>query len=140
MALNKVLIIGNVGRDVELRYTPSGAAVASFTVAVNRHWKDKASDEWKEETEWFSCVAWGPLAERVGDQIHKGNKVFCEGRLQTQKWEKDGQTRYKAQVVCNTVLNLDRKQQSEDPGGPSRATADGFDTNAYEAEVNSYGD
>jgi single-strand DNA-binding protein len=136
MALNKVLIIGNVGRDVELRYTPSGAAVATFTVAVNRRWKDKDSDEWKEEVEWFSCVVWNALAERIAEQIRKGNKVYCEGRMQTQKWEQDGQTKYRTQIVCHTVLNLERKPPAE--GGPSRHTGEGFDTSQYEADLNGY--
>ena len=82
MSLNKAMIIGNLGRDPEMRYTPNGQAVTQFTVAVNRNYKD-ASGEWKEETEWFRVVAWAPLAERTAEYLRKGRKVYVEGRLQT---------------------------------------------------------
>jgi single-strand DNA-binding protein len=88
MSLNKAMIIGNLGRDPEMRYTPNGQAVTQFTVAVNRNYKD-ASGEWKEETEWFRVVAWGPLAERTAEYLRKGRKVYVEGRLQT----RSGKTR-----------------------------------------------
>ena len=86
MSLNKAMIIGNLGRDPEMRYTPNGQAVTQFTVAVNRNYKD-ANGEWKEETEWFRVVAWGPLAERTAEYLRKGRKVYVEGRLQTRNWE-----------------------------------------------------
>ena len=86
MSLNKAMIIGNLGRDPELRYTATGQAVVQFTVAVNRNYKD-AAGEWKEETEWFRVVAWGQLAERTAEHLRKGCKVYGEGRLQTRKWE-----------------------------------------------------
>jgi len=89
MSLNKAMIIGNLGRDPEMRYTPNGQAVTQFTVAVNRNYKD-ANGEWKEETEWFRVVAWGPLAERTAEYLRKGRKVYVEGRLQTRKLGRPG--------------------------------------------------
>ena len=107
MSLNKAMIIGNLGRDPEMRFTPGGQAVTQFTVAVNRNFKDK-NDEWKEETEWFRVVVWGQLAERIAQRIHKGSKVYAEGRLQTRSWEdKDGQKRSTTELVAQTVTPLD---------------------------------
>jgi single-strand DNA-binding protein len=118
MSLNKAMIIGNLGRDPEMRYTPNGQAVTQFTVAVNRNYKD-ASGEWKEETEWFRVVAWGPLAERTAEHLRKGRKVYVEGRLQTRSWEdKDGQKRYTTELVANTVTAVDARPR-EDGSEPS---------------------
>ena len=120
MSLNKAMIIGNLGRDPEMRYTPNGQAVTQFTVAVNRNYKD-ASGEWKEETEWFRVVAWGPLAERSAENLRKGRKVYVEGRLQTRAWEdKDGQKRYTTELIANTITSLEprpREDGSGDAGG-----------------------
>lgn len=120
MSLNKCMIIGNLGRDPEMRYTPSGQAVTQFTVAVNRNYKDQQG-EWQEETEWFRVVAWGPLAERTAEYLRKGSKVYIEGRLQTRQWEgQDGQKRYTTELIANSVLNLERRQRDESadlPGG-----------------------
>jgi single-strand DNA-binding protein len=117
MSLNKCLIIGNLGRDPEMRYTPSGQAVTQFTVAANRNYKDQQG-EWQEETEWFRIVAWGPLAERTAEYLRKGNKVFVEGRLQTRQWEgQDGQKRYTTELVANTIQSLERRQRDESAAG-----------------------
>jgi len=117
MSLNKAMIIGNLGRDPEMRYTPNGQAVTQFTVAVNRNYKD-SSGEWKEETEWFRVVAWGPLAERTAEYLRKGRKVYVEGRLQTRNWEdKDGQKRYTTELIASTVTALDPRPR-EDGGEP----------------------
>ena len=89
MSLNKAMIIGNLGRDPEMRYTPNGQAVTQFTVAVNRNYKD-ANGEWKEETEWFRVVAWAALAERTAEYLRKGRKVYVEGRLQTRNLGRQG--------------------------------------------------
>ena len=86
MSLNKCMIIGNLGRDPEMRYTPSGQAVTQFTVATNRRWRDQQG-EWQEETEWFRVVVWGQQAERAAERLRKGNKVYVEGRIQTRQWE-----------------------------------------------------
>jgi single-strand DNA-binding protein len=94
MSLNKCMIIGNLGRDPEMRYTPSGQAVTQFTVAVNRNYKDSQGER-QEETEWFRVVAWGQQAEFAAEYLRKGAKVFIEGRIQTRQWEgQDGQKRY----------------------------------------------
>ena len=127
MSLNKCLIIGNLGRDPEMRYTPSGQAVTQFTVAVNRNRKDQQG-EWQEETEWFRVVAWGPLAERTAEYLRKGNKVFVEGRIQTRQWEgQDGQKRYTTELVANTIQNLERRPRDEsgEPGGQPASRASG---------------
>jgi single-strand DNA-binding protein len=122
MSLNKVMIIGNLGRDPEMRYTPNGQAVTQFTVAVNRRHRDQQG-EWQEETEWFRVVAWGPLAERTAEYLRKGRKVYVEGRLQTRSWEgQDGQKRYTTELIANTVSPLDRRPTDE--GAPPPGAGD----------------
>ncbi|HVM30180.1 MAG TPA: single-stranded DNA-binding protein [Candidatus Limnocylindrales bacterium] len=117
MSLNKCLIIGNLGRDPEMRYTPSGQAVTQFTVAVNRYYKDQQGDR-QEETEWFRVVAWGQQAEFAAEYLRKGNKVFVEGRIQTRQWEgQDGQKRYTTELVANTIQNLERRSREDGPPG-----------------------
>jgi single-strand DNA-binding protein len=119
VSLNKVMIIGNLGRDPEMRYTPSGQAVTQFTVAVNRNYKGQDGN-WQEETEWFRVVTWGPLAERTAEYLRKGRKVYVEGRLQTRQWEdQQGQKRYTTELVANTVTALDPRPQGEAPPPPS---------------------
>ena len=116
MSLNKVMIIGNLGRDPEMRYTPSGQAVTQFTVAVNRSYKGQ-DGAWQEETEWFRVVAWAQLAERVAENLRKGMKVYVEGRLQTRQWEdQQGQKRYTTELIANQVTNLDRRPREEGEG------------------------
>jgi single-strand DNA-binding protein len=114
MSLNKCMIIGNLGRDPEMRYTPNGQAVTQFTVAVNRSHKDQAG-EWVEETEWFRVVAWAALAERTAEYLRKGNKVYVEGRIQTRQWEdQTGQKRYTTELVANQITNLERRSRSDE--------------------------
>jgi single-strand DNA-binding protein len=123
MSLNKCMIIGNLGRDPEMRYTPSGQPVTQFTVAVNRNYKNQAG-EWQEETEWFRIVAWGPLAERTAEYLRKGRKVYVEGRLQTRQWEgQDGQKRYTTELVANQVTPLDKRPTDDGGGAPSEEPA-----------------
>lgn len=127
MSLNKAMIIGNLGRDPEMRYTPSGQAVTQFTVAVNRNWKDP-NGEWKEETEWFRVVVWGQQGERAAEHLRKGNKVYVEGRLQTRQWEdQSGAKRYTTELVANQVTNLERRSRDEgaEEGAPSPASRPG---------------
>ena len=113
MALSKIQIIGNLGRDPEMRYTPNGQAVTQFTVAVNRNYKD-GQGEWQEETEWFRVVCWAQLAERTAENLRKGRKVYVEGRLQTRQWEdQSGQKRYTTEVIAQTVTALDRRPQED---------------------------
>ncbi len=124
------MIIGNLGRDPEMRYTPNGQAVTQFTVAVNRNYKDQSGD-WQEETEWFRVVAWGPLAERTAEYLRKGRKVYVEGRLQTRQWEaQDGMKRSTTELIAQTVTPFDPRPRDEAessaaPRGGERPTAAG---------------
>jgi single-strand DNA-binding protein len=114
--LNKVMIIGNVGRDPEMRYTPNGAPVTSFSVASGRRWTTPDGEQ-REETEWFNVVTWNKLAETANRFVTKGSKVYIEGRLQTRSWEgQDGQKRYRTEVIAQTMILLDSRPKS--PGGP----------------------
>lgn len=107
-SLNKVQLIGNLARDPELRYTPQGTAVCTFTVATNRQWVSDGQKQ--EQAEFTRCVAWQKLAEICGQYLSKGRRVFVEGRLQTRKWTgKDGVDRYTTEVVINDMLMLDAK-------------------------------
>ena len=112
--LNKVMIIGNVGRDPEMRYTANGSAITTFSVAVNRSYG--VEGERREETEWFNIVTWAKLAELLGQHLQKGRKVYIEGRLTSRSWDgPDGQKRYRTEVVANQVLFLDRPQGASLP-------------------------
>jgi len=112
--LNKVMIIGYLGRDPELRYTPSGRPVASFSVATSRSWT--ASDgERREETEWFNVVAWGNLAEICKTHLAKGQQVYIEGRLQTRGWEDENGTRhYRTELVANEMILLGDRHPAQE--------------------------
>jgi single-strand DNA-binding protein len=104
--LNKVMIIGNVGRDPEMRYMPSGRPVTSFSVATARRWRN-AEGERREETEWFNVVAWGNLAEICKQYLRKGQQVYVEGRLQTRSWEdQDGRRNFRTEVVASEMIIL----------------------------------
>lgn len=105
-SLNKVMLIGNIVRDPELRYTPQNTAVSTFTVATNRSWTGSDGSE-QESAEYTRIVCWGKLAEIVKQIISKGRKVYVEGRLQTRQWEKDGQKHQQTEVVADQVLALD---------------------------------
>jgi single-strand DNA-binding protein len=120
MSLNRCMIIGNLGRDPEMRYTPSGQAVTQFTVAVNRNYKDSQGER-QEETEWFRVVAWGQQAEFAAEYLRKGAKVYVEGRIQTRQWEgQDGQKRYTTELVANTIQNLERRPRDDQGDGGSQ--------------------
>jgi single-strand DNA-binding protein len=104
--VNKVILIGNLGRDPEVRYTPGGQAVANFTVATNEAWTDKQGQK-QERTEWHKIVVWGKLAELCGEYLSKGRQAYIEGRLQTREWtNKEGAKQYTTEVVANQVLFL----------------------------------
>ena len=135
MSLNKCMIIGNLGRDPEMRYTPGGQAVTQFTVAVNRNYKG-ANGEWQEETEWFRVVAWGPLAERTAGYLRKGRKVYVEGRLQTRQWEdREGQKRYTTELVAQTVTPLDARPREDMEAAEPAASRTGRGEPAAEGQV-----
>ena len=132
--LNKVMIIGNVGRDPEMRYTPSGAAVTSFSVAVSRRWTTPDNQQ-RDETEWFNVVAWDKLAETCNQLITKGRKVYIEGRLQTRSWEgQDGQKRSRVEVLAQQMVMLDAKAPAGDEATLVGAGADARGGRAAAAE------
>ena len=114
--LNKVMLIGRLGNDPEIRYTPDGTAVANFSIATSEEWKDKNSGEKKERTEWQRIVAWRKLGEVCGEYLSKGRQFYVEGRLQTRSWEKDGVTRYTTEIVASDVQFLGAKD-SANAGG-----------------------
>lgn len=119
--LNKVMLIGNLGADPEMRYTANGNAVTTFNLAVNRNWTGPDGER-KEETEWFTVVSWDKLAETVSQFLQKGRRAYVEGRMKTRSWEgQDGQKRYKTEVVASTVLFLDRPQAAPMPDDQNAA-------------------
>jgi single-strand DNA-binding protein len=115
--INKVILIGNLGADPELRYTQSGAPVASFRVATTERWKGQ-DGQMQEQTEWHSCNAWGKLAEICGKYLQKGSKVYVEGSINTRKWQdKSGNDRYSTEVKVREMKMLDGKKDSQQSGG-----------------------
>lgn len=117
--VNKVILIGNLGKEPEMRFTPNGVAVANLTLATSESWKDKQSGENVEKTEWHRVVMFQRLAEIAGEYLHKGSKIYIEGRLQTRKWQDktSGQDRYTTEIVADSMQMLDSK------GGASDATS-----------------
>ena len=116
--VNKVILIGNLGRDPEVRHLESGASVAKFSVATNESYQDK-NGEWQTLTEWHNVVAWRNRAERAERQLKKGMMVYVEGKLSTRKWQdRDGNDRYSTDVVANTFRLLERRERSGDSGFP----------------------
>jgi single-strand DNA-binding protein len=115
-SVNKVILIGNAGKDPELKYTPSGTAVVKLSLATNERFKDK-SGEWQDKTEWHNLVAFASTAEIVGEYVKKGGKVYVEGRLQTSSWDdkESGQKRYKTEIVVNDVVLLGAGGRDESP-------------------------
>jgi single-strand DNA-binding protein len=111
-SLNKVMLIGNLGKDPEVRYTTSGTAVASFSLATSEKFKNKTG-EWEERTEWHTITLWGRLAEIAGEYLAKGKTVYIEGRLQTRKWQdRDGRDRYTTEVVADKMQMLGGRGES----------------------------
>jgi single-strand DNA-binding protein len=124
MSLNKVLLIGNLTRDPELRSTPSGQSVATFSLATNRVWKDPQTGERREAAEFHNIVLWRRLAEIAGQYLHKGSKIFLEGRLQTRSWQdQSGNKKYMTEIVAENMQMLDRKPQGGAPYQPSAPQA-----------------
>jgi single-strand DNA-binding protein len=132
-SVNKVILIGNLGRDPETRYTADGAAITNITIATSDRWKDKASGEMKESTEWHRVAFFGRLAEIAGEYLKKGRPVYVEGRLRTRKWQdKDGQDRYTTEIVAENMQMLGSREGmgggapdfeggSEEPRAPTRS-------------------
>ena len=118
--INKVILIGNLGRDPEVRYTASGSAVANVTLATSESWRDRQTGEQQERTEWHRLVFFGRLAEIAGEYLRKGSKIYVEGRLQTRKWQdQNNQDRYTTEIVANEMQMLDSR------GGGGAAPAGG---------------
>jgi len=107
-SLNQVTLMGNLTRDPELRQTPNGQQVCSFSLALNRSYKDQ-SGEWQEATDYVDVVAWGPLGERVAQYLKRGSRTLVQGRLQSRSWEQEGQKRNKVEVLANDVTFLDSR-------------------------------
>ena len=107
--LNKVMLIGRLGKNPDMRFSQSGMAVANFTIATNEEWTDKATHEKKERTEWHRIVAFGRLGEICGEYLAKGRQVYIEGKLQTRSWEQDGVTKYTTEIVASNMQMLDSK-------------------------------
>jgi single-strand DNA-binding protein len=124
--LNKVMLIGNLGRDPEVRSTPSGQPVASFTLATNRKWKDKNGQR-QEQTEWHNIVCWGRQAEVAGQYLTKGKQIYVEGRLQTRSWEdkQSGEKKYRTEIVCDNFQMLGQRGGGDYEGGRGGHPADG---------------
>lgn len=120
-SVNKWIGIGNLGKDPEVRYMPSGKAVASFSIACSESWKDKTTGEKQERTEWVNCTAFDKLGEICEKYLKKGSQVYVEGRLQTDKYQKDGQDRYSTKVVINDMKMLGKKEGSSSDYAPVAA-------------------
>lgn len=123
-SLNQVTLMGNLTRDPELRQTPNGQSVVSFSLALNRSYKDQ-SGEWQEATDYIDVVAWGPLAERVAQYLAKGRRCLVQGRLQSRSWEQDGQKRSKVEVLANDVTFLDSRGGGDENGSGYGGTENG---------------
>jgi single-strand DNA-binding protein len=128
-SVNKVIIIGNLGRDPEVRYTPSGAAVCNVSVATTRNWKNRESGEKQEETEWHRVVFYDRLAEIAGEYLKKGRSVYVEGRLKTRKWQdKEGKDNYTTEIIAEQMQMLGSREgmgggSADDHGEPRSAPA-----------------
>jgi len=128
-SVNKVILVGNLGRDPETRYAPSGGAICNVSIATTRNWKDKNSGEKREETEWHRVVFYDRLAEIAGEYLKKGRSVYVEGRLQTRKWQdKDGQERYTTEIIATEMQMLGSRE-----GGSGGSGADS-DAGSYSRE------
>ncbi len=127
MAFAKAMIIGNLGRDPEMRYTPNGKAVTEFSVAVGHRSRDPQTNEWvDDQTDWYRVTVWGDRAERTAEQFRKGNKVFVEGRFRTREYEaRDGQKRTSLEITADNVISLDARVRDEE-GGSFAAPSGGF--------------
>jgi len=136
-SVNKVILIGNLGKDPEVKYTPSGTAVAKITLATNERFKDKGG-EWQDRTEWHNVVLWARLAEIAGEYLKKGGKVYIEGRLQTRSWDdkNTNQKKYMTEVVANDLVLLSGRGDGDSSGYSRGASANSnnFDQRTPEPE------
>jgi single-strand DNA-binding protein len=136
-SVNKVILIGNLGKDPEVKYTPGGMPIAKFSLATNERFKDKEG-QWQDRTEWHNIVAFQRLAEIVGEYVKKGGKLYIEGSLRTSSWDdkETGQKKYKTEIIANDLVLLSgRGEGGGDSGGSSRgASGNNFDQRAPEPE------
>ena len=123
-SVNKVILVGNVGQDPEVKYTPSGVPVAKVSLATNERFKDR-NDQWQDRTEWHSVVAWQHLAEIAGEYVHKGSKIYVEGKLQTSSWEdkQSGGKKYRTDIVARDIVLLGSRS-SVDEGKEEMTSVD----------------
>ena len=134
--INKVILIGNLGQDPEVRYMPNGGAVCNITVATSETWKDKNTGEQQEKTEWHRVVMFKRLAEIAGEYLKKGSKVYLEGRLQTRKWQdQQGQDRYTTEVVANEMQMLDSRGGGSAEFAPSQSRSSAPQKNAPQTQA-----
>ena len=116
--VNKAIILGNLGQDPEVRYSQGGKALCNLSIATSEKWKDKDSGEEKEKTEWHRIVAFGRMAEVMGEHLHKGSQVYIEGKIQTRKWQdRDGNDRYTTEIVANDMQMLGSRQGGNPQSG-----------------------
>jgi len=131
-SVNKVILVGNLGKDPETRYAPSGDAITNITIATSDTWKDKATGEKKEATEWHRVVFFGRLAEIAGEYLKKGRSVYVEGRLRTRKWQdKDGQDRYTTEIVADQMQMLGNREGMGGGGMDEGGGASGGGARSY---------
>ena len=132
--INKAILIGRLGSDPEVRYTPSGVAVANFSIATSEEWKDKDTGEKKERTEWHRIVAWRKLGEICGEYLSKGRQVYIEGRIQTRDWEdRDGNKRYTTEIVATDVQFLGGRDAGSGARAASGASASDYQGSPMQA-------
>jgi len=130
MSVNKVILLGHLGKDPEVRYMPNGEAVANFSIATSEHWKDKSGEK-QEKTEWHNCVAYRKLAEIIGEYVKKGSQIYVEGKLQTRKWQdKEGKDRYTTEIIVSIMKMLGGKQKAAEESSqkePGKSVFSDFD-------------
>jgi len=132
--INKAILIGRLGADPEVRYTPSGVAVANFSIATSEEWKDKDTGEKKERTEWHRIVVWSKLGELCGEYLSKGRQVYIEGRIQTRSWDdRDGNKRYTTEIVATDVQFLGGRDGGPEARAVSGASAPDFEGSPIKA-------
>ena len=132
--INKAILVGRLGSDPEVRYTPSGVAVANFNIATSEEWKDKDTGEKRERTEWHRIVAWSKLGEICGEYLSKGRQVYVEGRIQTRSWEdRDGNKRYTTEIVASDVQFLGGRDAGPGVRAEGGAPASNFESSPIQA-------
>ncbi len=134
-SVNKVILVGNLGKDPEVKYTPSGVPVAKFSIATNERFKDKAG-EWQDRTEWHNIVAWQRLAEIIGEYVKKGSKVYIEGKLQTSSWEdkQSGEKKYRTEIVAQELVLLGGRGEGDSGSSRGGGASASFDQRTPHAD------